>query len=104
MLLAELYEIAEPTRIEGYDDDDMFEANCENEFATWVIREIQAEIIANGRPSAAKMRNAMSSTLAINGLKALEILPPEFALITGHNDIKYLQTSTDKFLLPSETK
>lgn len=98
-LLDELYAIAEPTRIKGYDDDDMFEANSENEFATWVIREIQAEITATGRPSPAKLRNAMSSTLAINGLKALEVLPPEFAVVTGHNDIMYLQTRKDNFLL-----
>lgn len=68
----------------------MFELNAENEFATWVVREIQAEIMSTGRPSPAKLRNAMSSTLAINGLKALGVIPPEFAVLTGHNDIKYL--------------
>lgn len=97
-LLAELYEIAEPTRIPGYSDDDMFEANCENEFATWVIREIQAEIVANGRPSATKLRNAMSSELAVSGLKELAILPPEFKVISGHNDIALLKSTTSEFL------
>ena len=88
--LEELYAIVEPTRLEGYDDDMMFELNDENEFATWVIREIQAEIVATGRPSPAKIRNAMSSTLAVDALKTLNILPPEFIVLTGHNDIKYI--------------
>jgi len=88
--LEELYIEANPTRIDGKTDDEMFELNAENEFATWVIREIQAEITATGRPSPAKLRNAMSSKLAILGLKQLNILPKSFEVITGHNDIKYL--------------
>lgn len=103
-LLAELYEIAEPTRIPGYSDDDMFEANAENEFATWVVREIQAEIVANGRPSATKLRNAMSSNLAIGGLKTLGILPQEFKVITGHNDIIALLNDKSDNFLPIEYK
>lgn len=39
----------------------MFEANANNEFTAMIGKEIYAEIIANGRPSAAKIRNAMSS-------------------------------------------
>lgn len=97
--LDELYEIAEPTRIPGKTDDEMFELNAENEFATWVVREIQAEIVANGRPSPAKLRNAMSSKLALNGLKSIGVLPPEFQVLTGHNDIKYLLENGDNFLL-----
>lgn len=93
-LLEELYEIAEPTRLPGYSDDDMFEANAENEFATWVVREIQAEIIANGRPSATKLRNAMSSALAVDGLKLLQVLPQDFEVITGHNNIGLLASSS----------
>lgn len=99
--LDELYAEAEPTRIAGKTDDEMFEINAENEFATWVIREIQAEIVANGRPSSTKLRNAMSSELAINGLKSLNILPKEFKVITGHNDLKYLESNKSKFLLES---
>lgn len=94
--MAELYEMAEPTRIPGYTDDEMFEVNAENEFATWVIRQIQSELIANGRFSASKLRNAMSSKLAINGLKSLKLLPEEFQLITGHNDLQYLIDNKDK--------
>ena len=58
-LLKELYVLAEPTRIKGYSDEQMFEANAVNEFTVSIAREIQAEIIANGRPSPAKIRNAM---------------------------------------------
>jgi len=45
--------IAEPTRIESYSDEEMFEANAANEFTVNIGREIQAEMIANGRPSPA---------------------------------------------------
>ena len=59
-LLKEAHEIAEPTRIPGYTDEQMFEANATNEFTAMIGKEIYAEIIANGRPSPAKIRNAMS--------------------------------------------
>ena len=49
-LIKELYVLAEPTRIEGYTDEEMFEANAANEFTVNMGREIQAEMIANGRP------------------------------------------------------
>lgn len=80
-LLKEYYEIAEPTRIEGYTDEQMFEANAELEFVTTVIREIQSEIIANGRPSPAKLLNAMSCPMGLKALKALNIIPPETNLL-----------------------
>ena len=60
-LLKECYEIAEPTRIPGYTDEQMFEANAANEFTAMIGRDIYSEIIANGRPSAAKIRNAMAT-------------------------------------------
>jgi len=40
-LLKELYVIAEPTRIEGYTDEQMFEANAANEFTVDIGREIK---------------------------------------------------------------
>jgi hypothetical protein len=95
----ELYAEAEPTRIEGKSDDEMFELNAENEFATWVLREIQAEIVAYGRPSPAKLRNAMSSQLATQAMIDLKIVPPEFKVLTGHNDIKILISGTEKSFL-----
>ena len=55
-LLKELYVIAEPTRIKGYSDEEMYEANAANEFTVNIGREIQAEMIANGRPSPAKIK------------------------------------------------
>ncbi len=74
-LLSELYEIAEPTRIEGYTDDQMFEHNAANEFTVWVAKEIHAEILATGRPSPAKIRNAMSSPQAWAALQEIGLVP-----------------------------
>ena len=80
-LLAELYEIAEPTRIPGYTDDQMFEANANNEFTVTIGREIHAEIIANGRPSPAKLLNAMSNPQTLESLKLIGLVPKETILL-----------------------
>jgi len=83
-LLKELYVIAEPTRIKGYTDEEMFEANAANEFTVNIGREIQAEMIANGRPSAAKIRNAMSNPHTWNALKSVGLIPKEPKILQGH--------------------
>jgi len=74
-LLAELYDIAEPTRLEGYSDEQMFEHNAANEFTVWIAKEIHAEILAQGRPSPAKLRNAMSSPQAWAALQEIGLVP-----------------------------
>jgi len=85
-LLKELYVIAEPTRIKGYTDEEMFEANAANEFTVNIGREIQAEMIANGRPSAAKIRNAMSNPHTWNALKSVGLIPKEPKILEGHTN------------------
>lgn len=90
-LLAELYEIAEPTRLHHedgtpYTDEEMFEANAANEFTVMIGREIQAEIIANGRPSPAKLKNAMSNPYTFNALQQVGLIPKEAFLIEGNAD------------------
>ena len=88
-LLKELYALAEPTRIKGYSDEQMFEANAVNEFTVSIAREIQAEIIANGRPSPAKIRNAMRNPLAWEALKKVGLIP---------NDVKVLEWNVNPSL------
>jgi len=83
-LLKELYVIAEPTRIKGYTDEEMFEANAANEFTVNIGREIQAEMIANGRPSPAKLRNAMSNPYTWNALKSIGLIPKETKILEGN--------------------
>ena len=90
-LLAELYEIAEPTRIPGYTDDQMFEANANNEFTVTIGREIQAEIIANGRPSPAKLLNAMSNPQTLESLKLIGLVPKETILLEQTDIIDVLK-------------
>lgn len=90
-LLAELYEIGEPTRIKHedgtpYTDEEMFEANAANEFTVVIAKEIQAEIIANGRPSPAKLRNAMSNPYTFQALKQVGFIPEETVLLEGNAD------------------
>ena len=82
-LLKELYDMAEPTRIKGYTDEQMFEANAANEFTVAIGKEIQAEMIANGRPSPAKIGNAMSNPYTWNALKEVGMIPKESKILTG---------------------
>ena len=83
-LLKELYDMAEPTRIEGYTDEQMFEANAANEFTVNMGREIQSEMIANGRPSAARIRNAMSNPYTWNALKQVGLIPKQTKILEGN--------------------
>jgi len=83
-LLKELYVIAEPTRIPGYSDEEMYEANAANEFTVNIGREIQAEMIANGRPSPAKLKNAMSNPHTWNALKQIGLIPKKTKILEGN--------------------
>ena len=83
-LLKELYVLAEPTRIKGYTDEEMFEANAANEFTVHMGREIQSEMIANGRPSAARIRNAMSNPYTWNALKQVGLIPKKTKILEGN--------------------
>jgi hypothetical protein len=86
-LMTELYIEVEPTRLKHedgtpYSDDEMFEANANYEFTVNVGREIQSEIIANGRPSPAKLLNAMSNPQTLQALKQIGLIPKETMLLT----------------------
>jgi hypothetical protein len=85
-LLAELYESAEPTRIKGHTDEQMYEVNAANEFTAVVAKEIQAEIIATGHPSPAKLHNAMSNPHTFKALKSIGLIPQETQLLGVSND------------------
>jgi len=90
-LITELYIEVEPTRLRHedgtpYTDDEMFEANANHEFTVTIGREIQAEIIANGRPSPAKLLNAMSNPETLEALKLVGIVPKETILL-GSKDV-----------------
>lgn len=92
--LEELYAEAEQTRLPGYSDEQMFEHNAALEFTTWTIKEIQAEIIANGRPSSARIRNAMSNPMTFAALKQFGLIHQDTVRIAGavqtENGIKFL--------------
>ena len=78
--MAELYAEVEPTRLKHpdgtpYSDDEMFEANANYEFTVTIGREIQSEIIAMGRPSPAKLLNAMSNPQTLESLMQIGLVP-----------------------------
>jgi hypothetical protein len=85
-LLNELYEEVELTRIPGYTDEQMFEVNAVNEFTVMIGREIQSEIIATGRPSPAKLLNAMKCPETVIALKRVGLIPEDTILIGGNSD------------------
>ena len=95
-LLKESYDLAEPTRLKHkdgtlYSDEEMFEVNAANEFTVLLAREMQAEVIANGRPSAAKIKNAMSNPLTWTALKNVGLIPQETPLIGSSIDPTIIQ-------------
>jgi hypothetical protein len=103
-LIAELYEVCEQTRIEGYSDDQMFEANANLEFTVTVGRELQSEIIAYGRPSSAKLLNAMSNPQTLQMLTSVGLVPEGTTLLTAGSKEDFLKlaagvSSDDKKLI-----
>ena len=103
-LIAELYEICETTRIEGYSDDQMFEANANLEFTVTVGRELQSEIIAYGRPSSAKLLNAMSNPQTLQMLTSVGLVPQGTTLLEAGTKEDFLKlaagiSSEDKKLI-----
>ena len=98
-LINEIYLEVEPTRLKHpdgtlYTDDEMFEANANYEFTVTVGREIQAEIIAMGRPSPAKLLNAMSNPQTLESLMQIGLVPQGTVLLT-QNDVTPLITNTN---------
>lgn len=85
-LIAELYEICEPTRIPGFTDDQMFEANANLEFTVTIGRELQSEILAYGRPSPAKLLNAMSNPQTMQMLMSVGLVPQGAVLLEAGKD------------------
>ena len=73
--LAEVLVIAEPTRIPGYTNDQMFEANEGLEFTVNLARDMQAQIVVSGRPLATQVRNAMSNPFTREALQKIGLLP-----------------------------
>ena len=85
-LMDELYMEVEPSRLKHedgtpYSDDEMFEANANYEFTVTVGREIQSEIISMGRPSPAKLLNAMSNPQTLEALMQVGLVPQGTVLL-----------------------
>jgi hypothetical protein len=102
-LLNELYTEVEPTRLKHedgtpYTDDELFEANANYEFTVTVGREIQSEIIAMGRPSPAKLLNAMSNPQTLESLKMVGLVPKETVLLEQKDIILQLTNETQPAL------
>lgn len=103
-LLAELYEKAEPTRVPGYSDEDMFELNAPNEFTVMIGKEIAAEIIANGRPSPAKLGNAMSNPHTFAALQKAGLIPLEANMLEGNVDPNHIELKAVSVLLSDRSR
>jgi hypothetical protein len=85
-LINEIYTEVEPTRLHHedgtpYTDDEMFEANANYEFTVMIGRELQSEIISMGRPSPAKLLNAMSNPQTLQSLMQVGLVPQNTVLL-----------------------
>lgn len=85
-VLKDCYELAEPTRIPGYTDEQMFELNAANEFTAMIGKEIYAEILATGQPSPAKIKNAMSNPYTWQTLQNIGLIPKESMMLEAGVD------------------
>ena len=99
-LMSELYAEVEPTRLchpngTPYTDDEMFEANANYEFTVTVGRELQSEIIALGRPSPAKLLNAMSNPQTMDALKQIGLIPQETIMLTDKDVVPLLANQSE---------
>ena len=94
-LLKEAYELAEPSRIPWYSDEDMFEANACLEFTTVLAREIQSDILSMGRPSSAHIKNAMSNPTTWKALMTAWLIP-EWVQIIGTKDFQIVLPEVEK--------
>ena len=102
-LLAELYVIAEPTRIEGYSDEQMFEVNAANEYTAMIAKDILSEVIANGRASPAKIRNAMNHPPTFLALQKIGLIPSTAPLLEFSENPKTIELSLREPLLLKDT-
>ena len=84
-LLSECYDIAEPTRIPGYSDEEMFEANAANEFTVSTLREMQSEIVAMGQPLAATVLHVMSNPHTLSAAIQSGLIPAHSLMLTVEN-------------------
>ena len=67
-------------------DEQMFEANAANEYTAMIAKDILSEIIANGRASPAKIRNAMSHPATFNALRSIGLIPKDAPLLQCGDD------------------
>jgi hypothetical protein len=103
-LIAEVYMECEPTRITGYTDDQMFEANAALEFTVTVINEIQSEMLANGRPSPAKLLNALSNPMSAAAVNVLFPAASEMVLIDYKSvAVAVLSSGIEPLAIPEST-
>jgi len=105
-LIAECYEMAEPTRIEGFSDEEMFEVNASHEFAVTTMREMQSQIVANGRPNPATVLHAMNNPHVLTAVLQSGLLPADaIPLLTGNapifavEEMAALKTSQKEMLM-----
>jgi hypothetical protein len=108
-LIDEIYLVVEPTRMKHedgtpYTDDEMFEANAANEFTVMIGKEIQAEIVAMGRPSPAKLRNAMSNPYTFHALQQVGFIPKEMVLLEGNADPLQICLRPSQSMIPMTTE
>jgi len=99
-LITELYIEIESSRLKHnditpYTDDEMFEANANYEFTVTIGRELQAEIIANGRPSPAKLLNAMSNPHTMEALKQIGLIPQETIMLTDKDVVPLIANHSE---------
>ena len=90
-LLKEYYALVDPFRPGGYTDEMMYELNAANEYTVMIARDIQSEIIAHGKPTAASVRHALNNPTTFYALQKMGLMPIDAKILVGSDDPQHIE-------------
>lgn len=100
-LVAEARGIAEHTRIPGYTDEQMFDANAANEYTAGMVKKLQADFIATGCLNPVTLKDAMLVPQTFVALKQLGYLPPDTGFLLPSNDPMKIEFELGGAMMPT---
>ena len=85
-VMQEFKAIADANKIAGQTDEQMYAQNALNEYAQSLAKDLQAEIIALGKPTVATIKKAMINPVIWSAMKAAGLIPSDAQMIAVNQD------------------
>lgn len=85
-VMQEFKAIADANKIAGQTDEQMYAQNALNEYAQSLAKDLQAEIIALGKPTVATIKKAMIKPVIWSAMKAAGLIPSDAQMIAVNQD------------------